>query len=53
MLWLVLQNALLATLCSAAQPHFSEGDDFPNLAPTHQCLLQRLSLESFRSLPRQ
>lgn len=31
MLWRVLQSALLATLCSAAQPHFSEGDNFPDL----------------------
>lgn len=31
MLWLVLQSALLATVCSAAQPHFSAGDDFPTL----------------------
>lgn len=30
MLWLVIHSALLAT-CLAAQPHFSQGDDFPTL----------------------
>lgn len=32
MLQLALHVVLVATLCSAAQPHFSTGDDFPTLA---------------------